>query len=181
MHGIPIDGLSVDGRDVVVRGPIGSAITSPETRAVLASVKGVRGVHAVLSATTTMHNDRTLEPDSSAAQRELQDKIDRILENQDIAFNTESTVLTPESELALAKVARLLAEAPGLRCEIRAYDGQRGESRQTSAIALRRALVTEDYLVSRGIEEWRLSAHAFQTGEGERRKGRLVDLVVRAR
>ena len=184
---IPLSGLSVDGRDVILRGPAGSRITNAQVQSELASLPGVRLVRVKIDAgdvsrRNTGYDKGELEPAGSDQQRELQAKIDRVLENQNIAFTAESAVLTAESQSILDKIALDLAEVPSLRCEIRGYDHHPPDARKNWALALQRALATEDYLVSKGIAEWRLSTHAFQNGEGAegRRTDRAVDLVVKA-
>jgi outer membrane protein OmpA-like peptidoglycan-associated protein len=178
IHKLPIEGLSVDGRDVVLSGPPESEIISAQARTVLSDVRGVREIRVWVLP------ESQAATGVSAQQRKLQNKIDGVLEKQPIAFRTDSAMLTPESETALQQIAAYLAESPTLLCEIRGYDKDPSESRQNWVLALQRALSTEDYLVSNGIAEWRLSTRAFQSGEAvaDRRHGdRVVDLVVRAR
>lgn len=183
-HRIPVDGLTVNGRDVILSGPPDSAITNSATQSVIAAVRGVRDVRVNVSYSENSHSIKTgLEAPRNQQQHDLQTKIDGVLENQGIAFKTESTVLTADSAVALDKIASYLSEATNMRCEIRGYDNHPKDSRQIWVLAMQRALATEDYLVGKGIAEWRLSAHAFQSGEGSegRPTNRTVDLVVKAR
>lgn len=182
-HRIRIDGLSVDGRDVVLYGPEGAAITSPQTHKVIATVRGVRSVRVVISEGQPTRNDGELEPAGSAGQRAVQDKIDQLLSSEPIAFVRNSTTLTPTSQILVTKLSAYLAEAPDLRCEIRVYDNYPRESRQYRVLALLRAQAIEDYLASKGIARSRLSTQALQPNEAAeaRPKDRLVDLIVRAR
>jgi hypothetical protein len=191
MHRISIKGLEVDGRDVILTGDLDSPLLSPSTRAALLAVNGVRVVivHPHASTPPPAAFDNAPLP-----QREVQHKIDTLLENQDIAFKTDTTSLTPDSELALDKVATYLAQAPTLLCEIRGYDvpsssaalnqhGNQNETRQSWVLALQRALAAEDYLESKGIADWRLSTRAFHVGETAegRRTTHSLDFVVRSR
>ena len=183
-HRIPVDGLTVNGRDVILSGPPDSAITNSATQSLIAATPGVRDVRVNVSYSENAHPTKTgLEVPGNQQQQDLQTKIDLVLENQGIAFKTDSTVITPDSGVALDKIASYLSAATNLRCEIRGYDNHPNESKQSWVLAMQRALATEDYLVAKGIAEWRLSAHAFQNGEGSegRPTNRTVDLVVKAR
>jgi outer membrane protein OmpA-like peptidoglycan-associated protein len=207
LHHIDTKGLMVDGRDVVLSGGSGSLVVSSLARSAIESVNGVRVVRVkVLSEGqgATGSDDSLLgrfpSDHSSAGQfpadqfpadqalkpttlGEVQEKIDRVLENQEIAFKADSTALTPEDEVVLDRVAAYLAEAPGLLCEIRGYDSEPLEMRQNWVLALQRSLATEDYLEIKGIADWRLSARVFRAGEGTpgRRGDHPVDLVVKTR
>lgn len=195
MHRIPIGGVAVDGRDVVLSGGADSAITTARARLLVEEVSGVRSVRTKVfsgyrssassdAAGLSSHSESALLDAAANKQpKNVQNEIDRVLDSQSITFAPDSAVLTPESEVVLNKIAIYLAEAPNLACEIRGYDSHPWEARQNWVLALQRALSTEDYLESKGIAEWRLSTHAFQIGEGTegRRTDRVVDLVVKAR
>lgn len=193
---LPIRGLSVDGRDVVLTGSPDSPILSPQALQAVNSVPGVRSVKTVSSGNAeprTPSDDPTapasveppsaLTPATAAQQQDVQLKIDRLLAAESINFKPDTAVLTVESSLVLDKIVSYLTEAPSLSCEIRGYDSQPREYRQNWVLALQRALATEDYLESKGIAAWRLSTHAFQVGQetAGRPSDRIVDFVVRAR
>jgi outer membrane protein OmpA-like peptidoglycan-associated protein len=189
MHHIPIRGLTVDGRDVVLSGAPESAIASARARRVVQQVPGVRTVRTKLisaGAKGVPHSsddNGVPELPTSTQQREVQARIDGVLQNQSITFRPDSAVLTPESGAVLDQIAAYLAESPTVLCEIRGYDSQSREARQKWLLALQRALAAEDYLESKGIADWRLSTRVFQIGEGTegRRTDRVVDFVVKAR
>lgn len=191
-NGIPIQGLSVKGRDVDLSGLPESEIISSRTRSLVADVNGVRDVRThILHELPTATDEKHLEPSANTQQREVQDKIDRLLDNRQIGFRADSAVLTPESQKVLDEVAKYLSEAPSLRCEIWGHENEFHDARQGVVWALLRALSTEDYLIGRGIAEWRLSTHAIRAGQKSqgssqfpaaqgRRSDRAVDLVVKA-
>jgi outer membrane protein OmpA-like peptidoglycan-associated protein len=180
----------VSGRDVLLNGFPESEIMSPQTRSVVAGVKGVRTVRRkVLRETEVAPQERDLDPGETAQQREVQERIDHRLDNQTACFRADSAVLTPDGQKALDEISRFLSEAPSLRCEIRGYGDKSRTPGEGGVLALRRALATEDYLISKGIAEWRLSAHAFGSTAGAarvepaegRRSDLMIDLVVKAR
>jgi len=179
MYRVSITGLTVDGRDVLLSGGAHSAILSP---VIVSAVEHVRGVRVVK--TRTLRDDISANLGSGQARPEvIQRKIDRVLENQGISFKTDTTTLTPESELALDKIATDLAGAPGVLCEIRGYDSQTPAGHQNWVLALQRALAVQDYLEGKGIPDWQLSTRAFHAGEdmGERRAVRPLDFFVRVK
>jgi hypothetical protein len=192
MHRIPIRGLSVDGRDVVLRGTPNSAITSDNTRLAIQAVLGVRSIRMEFISGTldsgldfpgTLDDRPALEPPPNRQQQEAQARIDRVLQDHELTFKTDSAVLALESQPALDQIVAILVQTPGLVCEIRGYARQPREARQKWLLALQRALATEDYLESKGIADWRLSARAREIGEGTagRPTDRLVDFIVKAR
>ncbi len=191
-NGLPpevLNGLNVDGRDVVLSGLPDSEILSSRSRSVVAGLSGVRDVRTnVVDEMPPLAPAGGLQPATSTRQQAVQAKIDHLLDSQAIGFKADSAVLTPESETILDQVAKNLSEAPSLRCEIRGYGAGTSDARQNSVLPLRRALATEDYLIAKGIAEWRLSTQAFRSGQAagsrsaeSRRKDRVVDLVVEAR
>jgi outer membrane protein OmpA-like peptidoglycan-associated protein len=189
MDHISIRGLSVDGRDVILSGPADSALMSARARLSLEGLAGVRTIRTEpISAAGNAEMDRLddnriAEPPTKSQQSEAQNRIDTILQNEALGFKADTATLTPESERSLDKIAAILSSSPNLLCDIRAYDSHPRDAHKTWVLALQRALATEDYLVAKGIAEWRLSTQALQTGERSdgRRTDRIVDLVVRVR
>ncbi len=175
MHRLSIAGLSVDGRDVLLSGPAQSDLLSPNIRQAIEQVDGVRAVR-----TRVLAGDPAQTQTSQLSPEDVQRKLDRVLENQGISFKTDTTTLTPDSELVLDKLAAELAQAPGLLCEIRGYENQTGAARQNWILALQRALAAEDYLENKGIASWRLSTRAFHAGEPApgARPGRALEFVL---
>jgi outer membrane protein OmpA-like peptidoglycan-associated protein len=209
-HGIPIQGLSVEGRDVVLRGLPQSEIVSSRTYSLAAGLSGVRAVRTdVVKQMPAPSEEKVAASAASERQREIQDRIDGLLGKQKIDFRPDGAQLTLASEKVLDEASRYLSEAPSLRCEIWVYANESPAARQSVMWAMLRALSTEDYLIGKGIAEWRLSTYALREGDkgqdgaqkvgqeesavpaapasslsfmaGRRRLNRTVDLVVRAR
>jgi len=186
MHRVSIRGLAVDGRDVLLSGDAQSPILSPVILSAVEHVRGVRVVKTRVLSASSPSSGNSLPANSvpvGAKPEDIQRKIDQVLENQGISFKTDTTTLTPESELALDKIATYLAGAPGLVCEIRGYDSQTQALHQNWVLALQRALAAEDYLEGKGIPDWQLSTRAIHSGEHmpEHRANRTMDFYVHAK
>jgi outer membrane protein OmpA-like peptidoglycan-associated protein len=180
---IKADGLSVSGRDVLLSGVEGSPMLNPQTRLLLQRVAGVRVVDtellkpsAVSSPDQTKLDQLKTEEPVSPQARAVQDRINAMLQTQAIEFRADSSMLTPQSQGVLNAIVPLLAQSPTLRCEIRGYSKEAPDSQRAWMMTLQRALSTEDYLVSKGIADWRLSAQVFRSPED-----RQIDLIVRER
>lgn len=183
-HHIPISGLSVNGRDVILTGPSDSVLTSPHTLHLLEQMKGVRVVTVRhQDGASDAYPDSSLRPSGNTQQHEIQQKVDGVLQNKEISFERGTAVLTPESEALLDRISSLLLEASSLQCDIRGYYDAGTDSRDNWTLALQRTLAVEDYLISKGVAEWRLSTHASQAGELSDRRpaNRIVDLLVEVR
>jgi outer membrane protein OmpA-like peptidoglycan-associated protein len=175
---IKADGFSVSGRDVLLTGVEGSPMLNPKTRLLLQRVPGVRVVETELakpSAASLPDQVKREEPQSPQA-RAVQEKINAMLQTQAIEFRADSSLLTPQSQGVLNAIVPLLAQSPALRCEIRGYSKEAPDAQRAWMVTLQRALSTEDYLVSKGIADWRLSAQVFHSPEN-----RQIDLIVRER
>jgi outer membrane protein OmpA-like peptidoglycan-associated protein len=184
LHRIPIRGLSVDGRDVLLSGSKQSPITSKRARSAVEAVNGVRVVTIRVSPAVAQ------APAGGSVEPSVQQEIDRLLGKEGIAFKAGTTSLTPESESALDKIATYLSEASSLQCEIRSSDAATPEVKQDRMLAFERALATEDYLEAKGIAGARLSIDTYHPGNtfhaGEDAASRTSDnqesfLIVRIR
>jgi outer membrane protein OmpA-like peptidoglycan-associated protein len=192
LNRIPIAGLTVDGRDVLVTGPPNSPIVSSRALLALEKVTGVRIVRAQITygtdgtsgnpgAPSGASEAAPARPADLALEKEIQARIDAELTASGIQFRSDTATLTAESELLLDKIATHLTENPRLACEIRGLDSQPREIRQNWVLALQRALATEDYLETKGISDARLSTRVLEAGQASdgRPTDRLVDLVVK--
>ena len=90
------------------------------------------------------------------------------------------TTLTPRSRIVLDSIVSILSRAPNLRCEIRGISQASPNEQKEWMMSLQRALATEDYLVSKGVADWRLSAQAFRTGTGAGGQ-QQIEFVVKER
>jgi outer membrane protein OmpA-like peptidoglycan-associated protein len=181
-HQIKPEGMSVSGRDVLLTGTETSAIASEETRILLEHVKGVRVVkvqYASDEASGAYAGPKQDEQVDGRA-RVIQEMIDGVLQNERIEFKPDSATLTPRSRIVLDSIVTILSKAPNLRCEIRGISPASSNEQRDWMMSLQRALATEDYLVGKGVADWRLSAQAFRTGTGAGRQHQ-IEFVVKER
>jgi outer membrane protein OmpA-like peptidoglycan-associated protein len=181
-HQIRPEGLSVSGRDVLLTGTETSAIASEETRIMLEHVKGVRVVKVQYTSgepSGAYAGTKQEEPADDRA-RVIQEMIDGVLQNERIEFKPDSAALTPRSRIVLDSIATILSKAPNSRCEIRGISQASSNEQRDWMMSLQRALATEDYLVGKGVADWRLSAQAFRTGTGASGQHQ-IEFVVKER
>ena len=178
---ISSQGLSVDGRDVLLTGPAGSAQVSKATQRLAESAEGVRIVNV---RTTT-----AAAPDASTvtARTETQGKLDSLLTQDVVEFNPASADLTAHGKEVLDQVAPLLSAAPAALCEIQGHTDSQGNAGANLALSFRRAIATKNYLVNKGIAPERLITKGYgdtepiasnETAAG-RRKNRRINFVLK--
>lgn len=94
-----------------------------------------------------------------------------------IAFEKNSSTLTPEAEKALDSIVAQLNDLPDTRLQIRAYaaDGDDGQS-SARRMSLSRALIVRSYMTEKGIKPIRLDVRALGTDTDKTPIDR-VDLV----
>jgi outer membrane protein OmpA-like peptidoglycan-associated protein len=179
-HQIRADGLSVNGRDVLLSGSFGSRVTSDEARILLERVSGVRTVKTqTVTPDIGVTAGGVRQDDSGNPQVVgIQAQINEVLQEERIDFKPDSAVLTPQSRTVLNSIVKILSRAPNLRCEIRGNSESASNAQHEWMMTLQRALATEDYLASKGVADWRMSAQVFRAGADEKRQ---IDFVVKER
>lgn len=168
--------ISVDGRDVLLRGFKGSREISAEARATAAAVWGVRTPVRVeeipLPAT----------PPPPLAVTQVQTKIDEIIRLKNVEFLTASPNLTPVGQATLNDVAAALAKAPDLQVAIAGHTDSQGRADANQALSLARAQSVKIYLTGKGIAASRMTTAGFgdtkpmapnDTPEGRQRNRRI--------
>ena len=179
---VPSQGLSVDGRDVLLTGPAGSPQVSESTQSLAASVEGVRIVNV-----STTASDVTPDASTRAAKTETQGKLDSLLSQDIVEFDPASAQLTPHGKEVLDQVAPLLAASPALLCEIQGHTDSQGNAAANMELSYRRAIETKNYLVNKGIEPERLTTKGYgdtqpiasnDTAAG-RRQNRRINFVLK--
>jgi len=153
-HHIPIQGLSVSGRDVTLSGPAGSPEISADTQKLVAGIEGVRIVNVRID--ESLRDARTI-----GVKGDAQRKLDSLLALGVVEFNPASAQLTPQGRRVLDQVAPLLAASPGLLCEIQGHTDSKGNPSANQALSLKRAVATKTYLVAKGIAPERLLPKGF--------------------
>ena len=158
---IPDGGLKVDGRDVTMSGPRGSAFVSDSTCDMVSKVWGVREpVHVIV-------NEPVVAPPAPAAPplpmeaRKLEVDLAQFLEGKNIRFDTNSDVIHPEGQALLNEVFRILATSPTVAVDITGHTDNEGDPVSNLDLSKRRALAVKKYLVDRGIKAERLETEGF--------------------
>jgi outer membrane protein OmpA-like peptidoglycan-associated protein len=111
---------------------------------------------------------------------------DMVLEG--INFETNSAVITPDSEPILRKALNTLRTNPDLRVEIQGHTDNVGSSTLNQNLSERRANAVRDYMVQNGIDESRMTARGYgfdqplvpnDTPENRERNRRIQFRVLR--
>jgi outer membrane protein OmpA-like peptidoglycan-associated protein len=79
----------------------------------------------------------------------------------DVKFETNSDRLMPGSEQVLDDAATTLIRNPGLLVEVAGHTDSRGDADHNLGLSERRAKTVRDYLITRGVDEGRLSWRGY--------------------
>lgn len=96
-----------------------------------------------------------------------------------VTFEEETADLTPESQLALRRLAKDLSQYPGVSLEIQARVDSVGPEALNYMLTQARAAAVRDYLVVEGIPAERLIARGFGTQPFPQDTSNLIAFVVR--
>ena len=155
---IPADGLAVDGRDVTLKGPRGSAIVSDAARDLVARMNGV---HEPVRVVITDPPPSLAPPPLPVEAKKLEVDLTQFLEGKSIRFDYNSDVIHPEGKAVLDQVFRIMAAAPLVAVDITGHTDSDGDSNRNLSLSRRRAAAVKQYLVSRGIKAERLETEGF--------------------
>jgi outer membrane protein OmpA-like peptidoglycan-associated protein len=178
---LPTNGLSVDGRDVILRGVAGTPEVSDRAVSLVESVYGVRVARVEAQPVAGLRAEVTAQPQVTLAQT-AQAKLDMLLQNKVVEFDPASARLTPIGRQVLDEVAAVLATVPATKCAISGHTDSIGLPEENQFLSDRRAIVTKEYLVSKGIPADRLTAKGYgaakpaatnDTEEGRQRNRRI--------
>jgi OOP family OmpA-OmpF porin len=153
---------------------------SEATQKLVASAEGVR----VVNIRTT---DATPDASTRALKTATQGKLDALLSQDVVEFDSASARLTEHGREVLDQVAPLLAASPASLCEIQGHTDAQGNPNANRELSYRRAIETKNYLVNKGIAPERLETKGYgdtvpiasnETAEG-RRKNRRINFVLK--
>ena len=157
---IPDGGIAVDGRDVTLKGPRGSAIVSDATRDRVAEVRGVRKVQVIVTDPPPPAAPSAAAPLPVEAKK-LEVDLTQFLEGKNIRFDVNSDVIHSEGKAVLDEVFRILATAPAVAVDITGHTDSDGAANSNLDLSKRRAKAVKQYLVSKGIKAERLETEGF--------------------
>ena len=174
---IPVQGLSVDGRDVLLRGVHESSEIGAHAQQLAAAVWGVNSVH--IEETPAPVVALVAAP---MAVTEVQNKLNEIVRLKSVEFQSGSAQLTPEGAAVLNQVAETLTKSSALTVSIAGHTDARGNSAANQTLSEARANSVKSYLIGKGVAGARMTTAGFgqskpiadnATSEGRGRNRRI--------
>ncbi len=95
-----------------------------------------------------------LSPAEAAAAREA-------FENEDIYFEYDSALLTPQAQNILRSKAQYMKDSPGVQIIIEGHCDERGTNEYNLALGEQRARIAQQYLVALGIPVSRITTVSY--------------------
>ena len=172
---IPTAGLSVDGRDVLLKGARGSREVSAEAQEIARRVWGVRDPVRV---------EETAPPAAPLPGMisEVQNKINEIVRLKNIEFRSGSAELTANGSATLDEVAAALGRSTMLTVSIAGHTDSQGDAAANQLLSEARAAAVKTYLQSKGVAGQRMTTAGLgqskpiadnATPEGRQRNRRI--------
>ena len=96
----------------------------------------------------------SLSPEQAAEAREA-------FENEDILFDYDSALLTPQAQEILREKARYMKENPGTNVIIEGHCDERGTNEYNLALGEQRAKMTQEFLVALGVSASRIKTVSY--------------------
>ena len=174
--------ISVSGRDVTINGVVNSEDLQTKLEQILGSEIGVRKVFSNLKVEIP-----EMIPDERLAL--IQEELNKIIEFDNIEFQSNTAIILPASSMIIDETARILKSNPNVNIEVAGYADSLGNPEYNLGLSLRRAEAVLSQLVFRNIERSRLTAKGYgnsqsiadnNTEEGQQ-KNRRVDIENDAR
>ena len=107
---------------------------------------------------------RGLGPPAGSAkggEAKVQASIDEQIAGQTIEFDLGSTTITPRGAALLDRLVPILKSAPETKIEIEGHTDNTGDPSHNLDLSRSRATAVREYLMSRGVEERRLTAVGY--------------------
>jgi peptidoglycan-associated lipoprotein len=96
----------------------------------------------------------SLSPEQAAEAR-------KVFENEDIYFDYDSALLTPQAQEILREKARYMKENPGTNVIIEGHCDERGTNEYNLALGEQRAKMTKEFLVALGVSASRIKTVSY--------------------
>jgi len=97
---------------------------------------------------------KSLSPEQAAEAR-------KAFENEDIHFDYDSALLTPQAQEILREKARYMKENPGTNVIIEGHCDERGTNEYNLALGEQRAKMTQEFLVALGVSASRIKTVSY--------------------
>jgi OOP family OmpA-OmpF porin len=104
---------------------------------------------------------RHLEPPAQGEEAKVQASIDEQIAGQTIEFDLGSPSISSRGMALLDRLVPILQSAPQTRIEIGGHTDNTGDPGYNLDLSRRRATAVREYLVSKGVEERRLTAVGY--------------------
>jgi len=172
--------ISVSGRDVTINGVINSEDLQIKLEQILGSEIGVRKVFSNLKVEIL-----ELIPDERLA--EIQEELNKIIEFDNIEFQSNTAIILPAKSMIIDKTARILKENQDISIKVAGHADSKGSEEYNIGLSQRRAEAVLIQLVNRKIDRSRLTAVGYGSGQGiadnsteeGQQKNRRVEFLIR--
>jgi|GEM_PF-2764767 len=171
--------IEVDGRNIILNGTVPTKELGIKIEQLLGSEYGVCKVINNLDV-----SNYTVIPHEK--RQRIQAEFDKLIELENIEFESNTAVIVPVSYGLIDKAARILSENPNISVEIRGHTDSQGNEEYNLGLSNRRAEAVLSQLVERGIARDRLSAKGYGSSlniadnstELGRQKNRRVEFKI---
>jgi peptidoglycan-associated lipoprotein len=144
--------LSACTKPIVSSGPSGSS--AYESEAQRQAGEGAGGISEESLGSAGSGGSTALSPSEAAAAR-------KAFENEDIFFEYDSALLTPQAQEILRDKAQYMKDNSGVQIIIEGHCDERGTSEYNLALGEQRARTTQQFLVALGISESRITTVSY--------------------
>lgn len=137
--------------------------------------------------------DLGLQPNAPAvADKEKLDRCQYALDNiNTIYFDLDKYYIRPDAAIELEKIVRTMKRCPNIKVEAGSHTDSRASHAYNNNLAQKRAQATVDYIVSRGIDAYRITPNGYgetqllnrcsdgvKCSEGEHQVNRRTEFVI---
>lgn len=172
--------ISVSGRDVTIKGVVNSEELQTKLKQILGSEIGVRKIFSNLKVEIP-----EVIPDVRLAV--IQEELNKIIEFDNIEFQSNTAIILPASSMIVDETARILKDNLDINIEIAGHSDSIGNPDYNLGLSQRRAEAVLIQLVNRKIDRSRLTAVGYGSGqsiadnnsEEGQQKNRRVEFLIR--
>ncbi len=171
--------VKISGRDITINGTVVSEELKLKIEQLIGSEYGVRKVinNLIVEMHTIVKSERFAE---------IQVEFDKIIEFDNIEFQSNTAIILPASSIIIDETARILKENPEISIEISGHTDSTGNEEYNIGLSQRRAEAVLSQLVYRDISRPRMIAKGYGSSinvadnvsiEGQQ-KNRRVDFKI---
>jgi len=105
--------------------------------------------------------EKAPQAENSQKSKEIELEIKDILKLNKVEFETASTVITPNGEAIIVKIAEVLKKYPNIKVEIAGYTDSTGNKEFNQKLSQQRADSVKEELIKQNIDSSRLTAKGY--------------------